>query len=154
MLPAVVLIDPKYDYNVGNIIRTCSCYGVKTLIWSGERVQVDKSRSYRLPREERMAGYRDVHLFREDMPLDMLKGGVPVAVEVRAAATPLPIFVHPKNAMYVFGPEDGSLGRPTLNKCHLFVTIPTRHCLNLSTAVATVLYDRMMKEAVNATGTA
>jgi len=29
---------------------------------------------------------------------------------------------------------------------HRFVVIPTRHCLNLATAVATVLYDRACKK--------
>lgn len=29
--------------------------------------------------------------------------------------------------------------------CHRFVVIPTRHCLNLVTAVATVLRDREVK---------
>jgi hypothetical protein len=32
-----------------------------------------------------------------------------------------------------------------LSHCHRFVVIPTRHCLNLATAVATVLWDREYK---------
>jgi tRNA(Leu) C34 or U34 (ribose-2'-O)-methylase TrmL len=48
-------------------------------------------------------------------------------------------------ALYVFGPEDGSLGRATLAQCHRFLVIPTRHCVNLSAAVYTVLYDRHAK---------
>jgi tRNA(Leu) C34 or U34 (ribose-2'-O)-methylase TrmL len=31
--------------------------------------------------------------------------------------------------------------------CHRFVKIPTKHCLNLANAVATVLYDRHAKAA-------
>ncbi len=50
-------------------------------------------------------------------------------------------FEHPENALYVFGPEDGSIPRVLLGHCHRFVVIPTRHCLNLATAVASVLWD-------------
>ncbi len=32
-----------------------------------------------------------------------------------------------------------------LAQCHRFVVIPTRHCLNLATAVSTVLWDRATK---------
>ena len=68
-----------------------------------------------------------------------------MAVEVRENAESLPHFEHPENAVYVFGPEDGSLGRLTLQHCHRFVVLPTKHCLNLATAVSTVLYDREAK---------
>jgi tRNA C32,U32 (ribose-2'-O)-methylase TrmJ len=54
-------------------------------------------------------------------------------------------FEHPEPALYVFGAEDGSLGRAVLRLCHRFVVIPTRHCTNLSAAVYTVLYDRHAK---------
>jgi tRNA C32,U32 (ribose-2'-O)-methylase TrmJ len=70
----------------------------------------------------------------------------PVAVEVRDAAESLPHFVHPANAVYVFGPEDGSLARGDLTACHRFVRIPSRGCLNLAAAVNIVLYDRRAKE--------
>ena len=48
-------------------------------------------------------------------------------------------FDHPERALYVFGPEDGSLDRAVLAQCHRFLVIPTKHCTNLSAAVYTVL---------------
>ena len=68
-----------------------------------------------------------------------------MAVEVRDNSESLPDFEHPANPVYVFGPEDGGLQRVTLQHCHRFVQIPTKHCLNLATAVTAVLYDRMVK---------
>jgi hypothetical protein len=47
----------------------------------------------------------------------------------------LPAFRHPEKAVYIFGPEDGGLDRAWLTRCHRFVRIPTRHCLNLACAV-------------------
>jgi tRNA C32,U32 (ribose-2'-O)-methylase TrmJ len=54
-------------------------------------------------------------------------------------------FVHADHAVYVFGPEDGSVGRAVLGLCHRLVITPTRHCTNLAAAVYTVLYDRHAK---------
>jgi len=66
-------------------------------------------------------------------------------VELRKNAESLIEFEHPDNALYVFGPEDGSLDRAVLARCHRFVVIPARHCANLASAVYTVLYDRHAK---------
>jgi tRNA(Leu) C34 or U34 (ribose-2'-O)-methylase TrmL len=65
-----------------------------------------------------------------------------VAVEVSDEATPLPSFTHPERALYVFGPEDGTLSKQILAQCAATVLIPTQRCLNLAAAVNIVLYDR------------
>ena len=145
--PAVVLSDPRYGHNVGAALRACSCFGIKQLWWTGDRVEfteADGSGS-RLPREERMKGYADVELCQGDHYFDAFadSDAVPVAVEVRPNAEPLPEFIHPEKAVYIFGPEDGTLGKKTLHHCHRFVTIPSYHCLNLAGAVYTVLYSRV-----------
>jgi tRNA C32,U32 (ribose-2'-O)-methylase TrmJ len=146
--PAVILIDPKYAHNVGAALRACSCFGLRQLWWTGARVRLDPVKGERLPREERMKGYREVALCPCDSPLDRLAGtdagAVPVAVEVRENSEPLTTFEHPENAVYVFGPEDGSIPKPWLRLCHRFVHIPANHCLNLSTAVGVVLAHRRM----------
>lgn len=145
-LPAVALIDPKYPHNVGMAVRLASCYGLRQVWFTGDRVTLNPPRGERLPREERMKGYKDVQLVHSERFLDRFPAGTgPVAVEVRAGSEPLHTFEHPANALYVFGPEDGSLPKGLLPRCHRFVVIPTRHCLNLATAVATVLWDREYK---------
>lgn len=146
LTPAIALIDPKYPHNVGMTVRLASCYGLRQVWFTGERVSLDPARGERLPREERMKGYRDVELVHYEHPFDQFPAGtVPVAVEVRAGSEPLLAFDHPDDALYVFGPEDGSIPKPLLAHCHRFLVIPTRHCLNLATAVATVLWDREYK---------
>lgn len=142
--PAVLLMDPKYSHNVGQVVRLACCWGVRSVAYTGSRVDLAGAVE-RIPREERMRDYASVDLMRYDRPFDILTG-TPVAVEVRENAEDLTDFEHPRDAVYVFGPEDGGLGRVTLLQCHRFVSIPTAHCLNLSTAVATVLYDRHCKE--------
>lgn len=145
--PAIVLENPKYQHNVGAVLRAASCYGIGQVWFTGDRIQIEEGQ--RLPREERMKGYASVELIQFDYPMDVFERGVtPVAIEVRENSIPLPLFQHPDNAVYVFGPEDGSLSKGLLRHCHQFVIIPTLHCTNLAAAVYTVLYDRMCKEVL------
>ena len=146
--PSIILCNPKYAHNVGMVLRLCSCFDVHQLWYTGERVRTELEQKKRLPREERMKGYEDVELINYDYPFDQFKSAVPVAVEVRENSENLFHFEHPENAVYVFGPEDGSISSTMLRHCHRFLVIPTRHCLNLSTAVSVVLYDRNMKLGV------
>ncbi len=145
--PSIVLIDPKYPHNVGMVIRLAACYGIDQVWVSGDRFL--ETLGSRLPREERMKGYQSVQLLQSERPIDeMIEANghvVPVAVEVRENSESLEQFEHPEHAVYVFGPEDGSVPKGMLKACHRFVVIPTRHCLNLATAVATVLWDRQVK---------
>ena len=144
--PAVVLWDPKFAHNVAGAMRLISCYGHGQLWFTGDRVRLDIEARGRIPREERMRGYKDVDLYSYERPLEQFpRGVVPVAVELCHGAERLHQFEHPEHAVYVFGPEDGSLPPTVLAQCHRFLVIPTRHCLNLATAVATVLWDRAYK---------
>jgi tRNA(Leu) C34 or U34 (ribose-2'-O)-methylase TrmL len=152
MEAAVVLINPKFAHNVGGALRSCATFLAADLRWTGDRVPpVDMwPDGVRLPREERIKDYQDVD-FRHTAstrPLDEFveRGYTPVAVEVRDASEDLVWFEHPEKAVYVFGPEDGSLDRGILSACHSFVHIDTIGCLNLATATSVVLYDRQVKE--------
>jgi len=104
--PSVVLVNPKYAHNVGAALRACSCFDLKQLWWTHGRVTVDPVKGERLPREERMKGYKDVAMCPHDRPLNFFAStAVPVAVEVRPNSECLTVFEHPDEAVYVFGPE-------------------------------------------------
>jgi tRNA(Leu) C34 or U34 (ribose-2'-O)-methylase TrmL len=147
LAPAVALINPKFPCNVGAAMRAASCYGVPQVWFTGDRVTLGLKGQKRLPREERMKGFRDVDLRHFDHFFDQYEDGAvtPVAIELRPNSEALPAFVHPENPLYIFGPEDGSIPQSVLCRCHRFVVIPTRHCVNLAAAVYTVLYDRQVK---------
>lgn len=159
MTTAVLLINPKVPFNVGAALRACAIYDVPWLRWTGERVspamadfvraEESGKKGGRLPREERMKDYLGVDRKQDERALDtfIAEGLTPVAVEVRREAERLVGFVHPEEAVYIFGPEDGSIPKGTLTICHRFVRIPTatRTPLNLAMAVNTVLYDRFVK---------
>jgi tRNA(Leu) C34 or U34 (ribose-2'-O)-methylase TrmL len=131
--PGVVLIDAKYSHNVGATIRACSCFGAESLVWTGSRI--DLSKFTRLPREERMKGYRSVQFVNhQQRPLELFENFTPVCVEVHENSEPLTTFDYPENAVYVFEPEDGKMPQVVRRLCHRFVHIPSHFCLNLSAA--------------------
>lgn len=130
---------------MGGALRACAAFDVPRLYWTGERVVFNPEH---LPRPERMPRYKQsVRFAWEPSALaQRIDGGLtPVAVELKAGAENLLFFAHPEKAAYVFGPEDGSLGKETLRLCHQFVFVPTHYCLNLAAAVNVVLYDRRVK---------
>lgn len=144
--PSVILWNPKYPHNVGAAVRAASCFGAESILFTGSRVSLDHKKGYRLPREERMKGYKDVILLNDDYPFNRFENDVtPVAVELRSNSEPLPTFIHPEKPVYVFGPEDGSLPQIALKHCYRFLVIPSRHCVNLAAAVYLILYDRIAK---------
>lgn len=142
-VPRVILVNPKYPHNLAAAIRACSCFGINSLLWTGSRV--DPSKFGRLPREERMKGYRDVTWSNCEKPFDIFPLGTPICVEIGMNAMNLVDFQHPQNAIYVFGPEDGSVPQVIRRLCHNFIYIPAYHCLNLAAALNVVLYDRVSK---------
>lgn len=169
-LPAVILVNPRYDQNVGAAVRGCSAFGVSQLWVTGNRLTGEMSPrgKPRLPRELRMKEYGDVEVCYSDYPFDAYKGkktweptaGGPareiitpriIAVEIDPSAVSLTWFRHPENAVYVFGPEDGSLSKVHKRLCTDFVYIPTRKdadgknvCINLAASVNIILNDRVM----------
>jgi tRNA(Leu) C34 or U34 (ribose-2'-O)-methylase TrmL len=147
--PGVILVNPKYVHNLAAAIRAASCFGVSRLVHTGTRVDLEKLD--RLPREERMKGYKDVLRTHDRMnkPFELFTTNViPVCVELVENSEPLTTFIHPENAVYVFGPEDGSVPQVLRRFCHRFVHIQAAHCLNLAAAMNVVLHDRKAKRQI------
>lgn len=153
MAASVLLVEPKWVHNVGGAVRAVSCFGGGDVWYTGTRFDIEHGR---LPREERMKAYGDAPwtaLGNNPRPVDYAAKAAPhpsmyftpVAIELLPGTEPLHTFEHPEHALYVFGPEDGSLPSGIRRACHRFVTIPSSHCLNLAAAVYIVLYDRAVK---------
>lgn len=142
----IVLTDPKFAHNVGQVVRAASCFGVDEILMTGHRVELEGRPGYRLPREERMRSRYPVQVRPVTRPIDELAPGVvPVAVELVAGAEDMIWFEHPARAAYVFGPEDGHLDASIRRLCHRHVFLPMASCANLASAVWMTLYDRHAK---------
>jgi len=135
------LFNPKSPENVGAVMRAAGCYGVNSVFYTGTRY----ARA-----QDFVTDTKKVH---QDIPLigidDLQKiiplGCTPVAVELVDDARALPDYTHPDRAIYIFGPEDGSLSKEVLAWCEEVVYIPTHGCMNLAATVNVVLYDRLAK---------
>lgn len=149
--PGLILINPKYVHNVAAAIRAASCFDVTRLVWTGSRV--DPTLLDRLPREERMKGYRDVTWNHDqaDKPFEYFSAVTPVCVELMENSEALTTFIHPENAVYIFGQEDGGVPQVIRRLCHRFVHIQSNHCLNLSAAINVILHDRKAKRQLAGT---
>ena len=67
-----------------------------------------------------------------------------VGIELIDGAVELPTFKHPVQAAYVLGPEKGNLSAEMLDRCGHVIKIPTSFCINVATAGAIVMYDRVV----------
>lgn len=136
---AVVALDnPKFDVNVAASLRAAQCYGAAMVVTSGRRYRRHGADTMKAYRHRPLVCAEDLH---DVLPFDC----VPVAVDLVEGATPLPEYKHPERAFYVFGAEDGTLGRHVLSWCRDRVFVPTARCMNLAATVNVVLYDRLAK---------
>ena len=148
--PSIILTNPKFSRNVSQAVRACSCFGFKQCWFTGDRVQLELTGKTRLPREERMKGYSGVDIYHHNYPFERFERDVTViGVDLVPGACSLFTFEHPENAVYVFGPEDGSLPKVARSFCHQMVFIPMAHCCNLASATYLMMYDRVYKQYLN-----
>ena len=135
---AIGIVQPKNGLNVGSALRAAGIYGAAMVATTGTR--------YKKASTDTMKAYRHVPLLRADDLKDVIPYDcVPVAVDIVEGATPLQEYKHPERAFYIFGAEDGTLGKKTLDWCRDVVYVPTAGCMNLAAAVNVVLYDRLAK---------
>ena len=89
---------------------------------------------------------KDIPISQADCLIDSAPDDVKiVCIEFAENAIALPEFQHPERALYIFGPEDGSIEQEVVDKADYVVFVPTISCMNLSASVNVLLYDRMAK---------
>lgn len=141
---AIGLYHPKDKANVGGALRAAYVYGAQLVAIEGVRNDALRHAS------NTAQAWRHIPTITTDnlhstIPFDC----IPIAVELVDGATPLPKFWHPQRAFYIFGPEDGSLGKSTLDYCKHKVMVPGNMCMNLAATVNVVLYSRLAQSMNN-----
>ncbi|TMP30434.1 23S rRNA methyltransferase [Pseudoalteromonas rubra] len=140
---AIGLVNPKSPTNVGGVLRAAGCYNAQAVYFNGNRYA--KAAKYHTDTKN-IAGNIPIQQV-DDLSSLKVPGRALICIELVEGATPLPQFVHPDNAIYVFGPEDGSLPQDIVDAADAVVYVPTTGCMNLAATVNVLLYDRMAKRA-------
>lgn len=138
---AIALHRSKTGENVGSVLRAAGCYGADLVV-----IANDRSQSVKHPSDTQKA-WRHIPTVLANSVFDVIPyGASPVAVDLLDYATPLPAFVHPESAYYIFGPEDGTLPEDIVKRCRHKVFVPTRYCMNFAATANVILYDRLSKQ--------
>lgn len=141
------LVNPKSPENVASVLRAAGNYRVNSVFYTGTRYPraarlnpctVDMSR--KVSKDIALTGVE--HLI-DDTPDDLDI----VCIEFAENAIALPAYRHPHDALYVFGPEDGTISQSIINRAAAVVYVPTVGCMNLAATVNVVLYDRLAKSS-------
>ncbi|WP_221076331.1 RNA methyltransferase [Agarivorans aestuarii] len=140
-LVQIGLVNPKSPSNVGSVMRAAGCFGATAVYYTGQRY----ARAARFNTDTKNQSL-NIPLTGVDQLAEQVGDELKlVCIELAEGATPLPEFVHPEQALYVFGPEDGSISQALVDKADEVVYVPTKGCLNLAATVNVVLYDRLAK---------
>jgi len=122
-------------------MRAAGCYQVDAVRYTGKRYE----RAAQFNTDTKNIG-QTIPLIKVNTLLDNISENTKIiCVELVEGAIPLPEYQHPDNAMYIFGPEDGTISQDVIDKADAVVYIPTIGCMNLAATVNVVLYDRLAK---------
>ncbi|MFN1533185.1 RNA methyltransferase [Vibrio jasicida] len=135
------LYNPKDPTNVGAVMRAAGCYDATQVRYNGTRY----NRAVKFRTDTKNMHERINLIEMDDLTAHLAEDVKVVCVELAVGATALPLFTHPENAVYIFGPEDGSLPQKVVDKADHVVYVPTNGCMNLAATVNVVLYDRLAK---------
>jgi tRNA(Leu) C34 or U34 (ribose-2'-O)-methylase TrmL len=138
---AIALDNIKDRWNLGGALRAAGCFDVRAVLVKGNRMGKFTA--------DTMKAYKHTPCFEvQDILANLPYGCIPVVVELTDRSRDLMNFCHPERAMYIFGPEDGNVGKDILNNVSCVVQIPTKRCLNLAATINIVLYDRLLKQSM------
>ena len=141
------LSNPKSPENVNSVKRAAGNFRVDSILYTGKRypravklnlgtTNMSRDISLNIP-------ITGVVCLIDEIPENMKI----VCVEFAENAIPLPKYQHPDSAIYIFGPEDGSLSQEIIDRADAVIYVPTKGCMNLAATVNVVLYDRLTKSS-------
>jgi len=125
--------------NFGNLSRTAYGFGASFVFTLTPGRRIDAPHSDTTRSQDHMPWYNFDSIDSMQLP----DGCRLIGVELTDEAIELPSFRHPTRAAYVLGPENGSLSPELIERCEFLVKIPTAFCLNVATAGAIIMYDRV-----------
>lgn len=154
------LTNPKSPTNVGGVMRAAGCYSVDQVVYTGHRYTLaskfigsKNNTDTQKSRDQIPLVAIDDFLQLKQQSIESTLEKLPestkiICVDLVEGAIPLPLFQHPEQALYVFGPEDGTISQSVIDEADDVVYVPTVGCMNLAASVNVLLYDRLAKSLV------
>ena len=134
-------INMKNTLNYGTLFRTAQIFNADFIFLIGKRFKKQSSDTMKSWRHMPLFEYESLEDFQNHRPHDCKL----IGIELIDSATPLSIFEHPKQAIYLLGAEDNGLTKESIDACQEIVYLPGERSLNVSVAGSIVLYDRISK---------
>ncbi len=160
----VVLVEPRYEGNVGAVARVCANFGAEDLFIVEGPELTDRARIMSMHAEELLetatwTSSLDDALDGTDLSIAFTAEPSQKPQDHRRSALPLPEAAHRAHALtgrtaLVFGREDDGLYLPELSRLDIVSTIPVHEgypSMNLSHAVAVALYEVLGRDRYDPT---
>ncbi|TYK65066.1 RNA methyltransferase [Colwellia echini] len=151
----IALTNPKTPTNVGAVMRAAGCYQADQIIYNGNRFAKAAQYHKNILQTDTFNMAEKIPLMQVESFLNLKESldNIPattkiICVDLVEGATPLPHFVHPEEAVYIFGPEDSSIKQDVIDIADDVVYVPTIGCMNLAATVNVLLYDRLAKSVI------
>ena len=125
--------------NFGNLSRTAYGFGASFVFTVSPGKHIGEPPSDTTRSQDHMPWYSFATVSEMRLP-DKCRL---VGIELTDDAIELPSFRHPTQCAYILGPEGGSLSPEMMQQCEFIVKIPTLYCVNVATAGAIIMYDRV-----------
>lgn len=127
------------EMNLGNLMRSAHAFGASFVFTVDAHRRMKPVRSDTSQSVDHLPYYAWETIDQMAVP----QGCQLVGVELLDEAIELPSFRHPTKAAYILGPERGSLSPEMIGRCDHVIRIPTTFCINVATAGAIIMYDRV-----------
>jgi len=125
--------------NLGNLMRSAHAFGASYVFTIGAHYRLREAKSD----TSKFTSHVPLYHWESAEEMALPIGCRLVGVELLDEAIELPSFRHPLQAAYVLGPERGSLSESLVSRCDHVIKIPTTFCINVATAGAIIMYDRL-----------
>ncbi len=157
---SVVLVEPKYEGNIGSVARLMKNFGYKNLVLLNPPKLDSEARMMAMHAKDLLDNatiIKDFGKLKEEYDFLVATTAV-IATDTNSTRTPIfpeelaaSLDTDGKIAL-LFGREDHGLSNDEIKQCDLIVTIPTHYeyrSLNISHSVAVVLYELTRQQMRN-----
>ena len=138
---AIGICHAKKEVNIGTLFRTAQSYGAAFVFTVGRRYKTQASDTTKAWRHVPLYHYATIDELVESLPYSCPL----VGIELDPRAYPIKNYVHPERAVYLLGAEDHGLTNEERDRCHQLIQLPGTYCINVATAGAITMFDRMNK---------